>query len=225
MAVEVPAGFRSGGLAPTGARIVLIRHGEADCNVLGRVGGPLGCTGLSERGRQQAERLRERLEHSREFDDAVALYTSTLPRAIETMAILAPGLPTITPVADCALCEMHPGAADGLTWEEMIATFGGVDWDEDPTLPFSPGGESWSGMFERVRDALWKVAQAHPGQRVIVATHGGVIEQAMKLAMGSAAGERLQLRTEHCSMSELEFERGEVRLLRYNDRAPDVAVR
>ncbi len=225
MAVEVPAGFRSSGLAPAGARIVLIRHGEADCNVAGRVGGPRGCTGLSDRGRYQAALLRERLEQSREFDGAVALYTSTLPRAIETMAILRPGLAPHVPTADCDLCELHPGAADGLTWEELLETFGGVDWDEDATLPFAPGGESWVGMFERVRDALWRLAQRHYGQQIVVATHGGVIEQAMKMAMGSHPHQRLQLRTEHCSITELEFEDDAVRLLRYNDRAPEAARR
>jgi len=220
MAIEPPAGFRSSGEPPTGTRIVLIRHGEAGCNVEGRVGGPGGCTGLTEFGRRQAQSLRERLERTREFDEAVALYSSTLPRAIETLAILAPGLPALPREADCSLCEMHPGAADGLTWDEMIAAFGGVDWDVDPDQSFSPGGESWVGMYHRVVEALETLARRHPGELVIVATHGGVIEQAMKYARGDDSGVRLQLRTEHCSMTELELENGAVRLLRYNDRSP-----
>jgi len=223
MSIEPPAGFRSSGTAPAGTRLVLIRHGEAHCNVQGRVGGTVGCTGLTERGRAQAAALRDRLERTREFDGAQALYSSTLPRAIETLDILLPGLPALTPEADCSLCEMHPGAADGLTWDEMIGTYGPVDWDVDPEQPLSPGGESWVSMYDRVVAALTAVAGRHPGQLVVVATHGGVIEQAMKWVQGSAPATRLQLRTEHCSMTELEIENGVPRLLRYNDRAPFVA--
>ena len=209
------------GERPTGTRLVLIRHGEAFCNAKGIVGGPLGCGGLTELGRTQAEALRDRLERSREFDDAVALYTSVLPRAVQTAAIISSGLPErLVAVEDCDLCELHPGEADGLTWDEMIATFGGPDWDKDPGQPFAPGGESWLGFYERCERALRKIADRHTGQRVILVVHGGVIEQAMKLVNRRDASERLRLRTENCSMTEIEFENDVRRLLRYNDRAP-----
>ena len=220
MAIEPPPGFRSSGEPPTGTRIVLIRHGEAHCNVEGRVGGPRGCRGLSDLGRRQAETLLERLTRTNELSDVAALYSSTLPRAMETLAIVSPALPPLTPEADCDLCEMHPGDADGLTWDEMIATFGGVDWDEDPEQIFSPGGESWSGMSRRVKAALTRLGERHEGQRIVVATHGGVIEHAMKWVQGCDDGVRLQLRTEHCSMTEIELTPRGPQLLRYNDRAP-----
>ena len=35
---------------PSATRIVLVRHGEAHCNVAGVVGGRSGCTGLSPSG-------------------------------------------------------------------------------------------------------------------------------------------------------------------------------
>jgi probable phosphoglycerate mutase len=220
MAIEPPPGFRSSGEPPSGTRIVLIRHGEANCNVAGLVGGPVGCSGLSELGRRQATALRERLAQTGEMSDVTALYSSVLPRAIETLAILAPALPPLDPETDCDVCEMHPGEADGLTWDEMIATFGGVDWGVDPEQPFSPGGESWSGMSRRVRAALERLGERHEGERIIIATHGGVIEHAMKWAQGCDDGVRLQLRTEHCSMMELELTARGPQLLRYNDRAP-----
>ncbi len=220
MAIEPPPGFRSSGEAPTGTRVVLIRHGEADCNVAGRVGGPVGCTGLSDLGRQQADALRARLAHTNELADVSALYSSTLPRAKETLAIISSALPPLDPVADCDFCELHPGAADGLTWDDMISQFGGVDWDVDPEQEFSPGGESWSGMSRRVREALTRIGEQHAGQRIVIATHGGVIEHAMKWVQGCDDGVRLQLRTEHCSMMELELTAAGPQLLRYNDRAP-----
>ncbi len=219
--VEPPAGFRTRGDEPTGTRVVLIRHGEAYCNAKGIVGGPIGCGGLTELGEAQARALRDRLVRSREFDDAVALYTSVLPRAIQTAAIVRPGLPaSLVAVEDCELCELHPGEADGMTWEEMLATFGGPDWDKHPGQPFAPGGESWLGFYERCERALLAVAGRHRGERVILVVHGGVIEQAMKMVDNRDPSVRLRLRTENCSITEIEFEHDVRRLLRYNDRAP-----
>ena len=198
-----PPGFRTRGDAPRGARLVLIRHGEAYCNARGVVGGPVGCGGLTERGRAQAAALSERLSMSREFDDAVALYTSVLPRSIETAQLIAEGLPEgLAAIEDCDLCELHPGESDGMTWDEMVAAFGGPNWDEDPDEPFSPGGESWLGFYERCRRVLLNIAELHYGQRVILVVHGGVIEQAMKLVLFAEPQARLRLRTENCSMNE-----------------------
>lgn len=219
--VDPPEGFRTRGSAPVGTRLVLIRHGEAYCNALGVVGGPLGCGGLTELGRAQAAALRERLVRSREFDDAVALYTSILPRARETAAIIGPGLPSrLIAVADCELCELHPGEADGMTWDEMVERFGGPDWDRDPRAPLAPGGESWLGFYERCERIINEIVERHDGQRVILVVHGGVVEQAMKMVSRDDPAVRLRLRTENCSMTEIEFDGTHRRLLRYNDRAP-----
>ena len=54
-------------------RLVLVRHGEADCNVAKRFGGPAGCTGLSDKGRWQVEQLRDRLRRTGELADTSAL--------------------------------------------------------------------------------------------------------------------------------------------------------
>jgi probable phosphoglycerate mutase len=201
-----------------------VRHGEAHCNVAGIVGGPRGCTGLTDLGREQAAALAERLTRTHEFDDVVALYSSVLARAKETAAIVSCSLPLEEVGEDCDLCELHPGLADAMNWEEMIATFGGPDWDRDPGEAFAPQGESWTGFYERCVAAFFRLSEVHPEGQVLLFVHGGVIEQAMKLAMAAPAAARLRLRTGHCSLTEIEIDAGEVRLLRYNDRAPRVVT-
>lgn len=218
--VDPPEGFRTSGEKPAGTRLLLIRHGEAVCNRDGVVGGPLGCGGLTDLGRRQAEALKDRLVMSRELMDASVIYTSLLPRSIETAAILAPGLPALDAVRDCDLCELHPGDADAMTWQEVLENFGVPDWDLDPDAPVAPGGESWGSFYDRCVDTLARIAARHAGQLVVLVVHGGVIEQAMKIMRGSARGDRLKLRTEHCSMTEIEVLDVGQRLLRYNDRAP-----
>jgi probable phosphoglycerate mutase len=223
--IDPPEGFRTRGADPTGTRVVLIRHGEAYCNANGTVGGPLGCAGLTELGRAQAAALRDRLVRSREFDDAVALYTSVLARAIQTASLIGPGLPAnLVAVRDCDLCELHPGEADGMTWAGMVARFGGPDWDNDPGAPLAPGGESWLEFYDRCEKAIVSIVERHRGQRVILVVHGGVIEQAMKMLERHAPAVRMRLRTENCSITEIEFDGESRRLLRYNDRAPLAAL-
>ncbi len=226
-----PAGIRT--VPPpsaTATRMVLVRHGEAVCNVSGVCGGPLGCEGLTPAGRAQVEALRDRLVESGEVAGADALYASVLPRAIETAELLSPVLvgnrrdgsggsvPEL--ITECGLCELHPGKADGMTWGEFTIEFGALDWDADPGRAIAPGGESWTGFVNRVADSLDAVASRHAGQLVVVACHAGVIEASLLAKVpvaGGLEGSRLQLRTRHASLTTWEIDDGRWRLLGYND--------
>lgn len=46
------------------------------------------------------------------------------------------------------------------------------------------GGESAADLQERAATALEALAQAHPGQRVLVITHGGFLHAAYRRATG-----------------------------------------
>ncbi len=227
----VPAGIRTIAPNPPGAtRIVLVRHGEAVCNVSGVCGGPIGCEGLTELGRQQVVLLRDRLALTGELAGADALVASILPRALETAELLAPALVAEgavgerakppEPVAECGLCELHPGDADGLAWGEYTERFGTLDWDTDPHQPIAPEGESWAGFVNRVAGALDALSAGHAGQLVVVACHAGVIEASLLAkvpVVGGLDGARLQLRTRHASLTTWEVDDGRWRLLGYND--------
>jgi probable phosphoglycerate mutase len=225
--------------SPAATRLVLVRHGEAVCNVSGVWGGRTGCHGLTGLGRGQVERLRNRLAATGELAGADVLYASVLPRAIETAELLAPALVVPRPgpdgvggpgpevVTECGLCELHPGEADGLTWGEFTERFGTLDWDTQPDQAIAPGGESWTGFVRRVAATLDTVVARHPGQLVVVACHAGVVEASLlsKLPVpGGLDGARLQLRTHHASMTTWEVDDGRWRLLGYNDAAHLVAA-
>src|SRR6187455_1095856 len=102
-----------------GTRIVLVRHGESRAQELGILGGHGGCQGLSLRGRAQAEALRDRLGSTDELAGATVLYSSIMPRAVETAQIISPALGGLEVRSECDFCEGHPGDADGLTWAEL----------------------------------------------------------------------------------------------------------
>ena len=216
-----PLGFRQRGPAPTGTRLLLIRHGECFANALGRAGGLLGDGGLTPLGQRQCEVLRDRLVASGELRDARAFYASTLPRARETADILRPALPEhLSLQLEDSLVELRVGEADAMSWEEVAERFDGPDWDLHPERPCAPGGESLLDFYERCARAIEELVARHPGELVVVVTHGGVIEQAMKIYQRLDARVRLQPRIENCSMTEIEFRGDNRRLLRYNDLAP-----
>ena len=101
-------------------------------------------------------------------------------------------------MADCDLCELHPGEADGLTWDEFRDRYGEPDWDVDPDSVVAPGGESWTGFVDRVAaSALTALSERHHGELVVVVCHGGVIEASMLSFLPGGPGRgRLGLPTE-----------------------------
>jgi len=211
-------------------RLVLVRHGEATCHLRGVVGGPRGCTGLSELGVEQAQSLWRRLEETGELSGASALYASVLCRAVQTASVIGPavGSGTLDVVKDCELCELHPGDADGLSWEQFRQTYGEPDWDDDPDTLVAPGGESWTSFVARAANALSALARRHRGEQVVVVCHAGVVEAAMlRFLPVDRSRRRLGLRTSYVSLTEFELTgpavdgpaAGDWRLLRYNDAA------
>lgn len=226
-AFGVPAGVRRVFAPVAGStRIVLVRHGEAVCNVAGVVGGVLGCTGLTDLGRRQVTALADRLAASGELAGASVLYSSILPRAIETAGLLRGVVGARSDdeiVQTCDLCELHPGEADALTWQEVVDRFGVPEWDTDPSRPIAPGGESWTGFVARASGAVRQLAEDHPGELVVAAVHAGVIESTMIafLDVPPAASRRGWVRIAHASLTEWEWVPTESRwvLIRFNDAA------
>jgi broad specificity phosphatase PhoE len=155
-------------------RLILVRHGESEATVKRVVGGEQGDTGLSPRGRLQAEALRDRLAASGEIR-ADRMLSSVLPRAVETAEILAPAVGVDTFEQDCDLCEMHPGDADGVGWPEYERRYGSFDMMAEPDRPFAPRGESLNDFRGRIARVMHGFAERLAGESVVVVCHGGVI--------------------------------------------------
>jgi probable phosphoglycerate mutase len=201
-------------------RLVLVRHGEAQAYLDQVVAGAKGCTGLSDLGRRQADALRDRLARTGELADTTALYASILPRAIETAAIIAPAVGGHEITQDCDFCELHPGEADGLLWDDYRDTYAEEGWD--PERPMSPGGESWLEFVNRVSAALRGLVERHPDDTVVVGCHGGVVISSMISGFGLPPvpdRDHFRFGPENTSLTEWLVEDGVWRLIRYNDHA------
>ncbi|WP_419924833.1 histidine phosphatase family protein [Candidatus Poriferisocius sp.] len=200
-------------------RMLLIRHGESEVTVKQIIGGDRACTGLSPLGRQQAEALGERWAQGYE-PKVDALWSSTLPRAMETADLLTPPLGGLKAHTHPDLVERRPGEADGVGYQEFGTLY---EWTGDfhPHLPLAPGGESLAAFSYRTGQALYELVEGNPGTTMMVVCHGGVIDIAMRLFMGLGMSTQFVLWTLNTSITEFVTtdEPGVWRLVRYNDAA------
>ena len=149
-----------------------VRHGETDWNVELRMQGQIDLA-LNARGEAQA------LAVGRYFAGrtADALYSSDLLRARQTAEPAASAL-RLPMVLMPELRERHFGRCEGLTFAEIEARY--VDdaaaiVSRDPFY-VSPGGESRRQHETRILACIASLIERHPGQKLVVVTHGGVLD-------------------------------------------------
>jgi probable phosphoglycerate mutase len=187
-------------------RLILVRHGDAHAGFHGVIGGPVGCTGLTDRGRRQAAALRDHLAASGRVR-ADVLLSSIIPRATATAEIIAPGLGIETFERECDLCEVHTGEADGLDWAEWGARYGAFDMEAEPDRVFAPGGESWDSFHERVERVLERLANEYMGRTVVAVCHAGVIIAAMRRLLAiPRSGRGARITPTNTGLTEWEWE-------------------
>ena len=148
-----------------GTTIYVIRHGETDWNREGRWQGHAP-TPLNATGRAQARALADRLAG----EELTAVYSSDLPRALETAEIVAASRGKEV-VADAGLREIDVGSRQGRTSAELD----GLPWD----------GESYEAHSERVLAAVLGIARRHPTGRVLAVTHGGSLRRLQEIVLGA----------------------------------------
>ncbi len=163
--------------------LILIRHGVTAWNQEGRFQGCLDI-GLADEGHDQARLTGERLAST----PLAAVYSSDLSRAMQTAAPIA-RTQSLEVVADPGFRERHYGAFQGFTGAQ-ISERDPQSWQRwrarEPDFVLPGGGESLRQFYERVRDALHRVAGCHAGQSVAIVTHGGVLDCVYRLGTGMA---------------------------------------
>jgi broad specificity phosphatase PhoE len=157
--------------AASARTVWLIRHAESEWNAAGRWQGQRD-PALSERGREQAQRLAVSLADAQ----LEAIVASDLVRARETAAIVGCAL-GVAPHLDARLRERDLGYWSGLTSVEIVAR-----WPRDLArlrqrdLELQPGGgESLRALHARVAEFV-AVLSAWPGDGPLaIVTHAGIL--------------------------------------------------
>jgi probable phosphoglycerate mutase len=154
--------------------LYLIRHAESTLQHDRHIRDVFTEGGLTPKGVQQAERLRDRLAATGEIK-ADALLSSNFLRARETAEIIAPALGLEVQLED-DLQEMRPGDPGDLYWDVYIEKHGFPDPVREPFKPVAPGAENWGQFALRIATTLHRFAHEYEGKHLVLVCHGGVID-------------------------------------------------
>ena len=148
-------------------RLILIRHGETEWNVIGRYQGQADPP-LNEQGVTQSYQLAEQLADT----DLDILYTSPLLRAAQTAQILVDQL-TIPLYVEPRLMEIHQGDWQTRLRSEIDQLYPDLfrRWEREPWEVNPPNGESLRQVQERVIAAVEEITGQYPYQCVGIVTH------------------------------------------------------
>ena len=112
-----------------------------------------------------------------------------------------------------------------MSYDDARAAYGD-EWDEDdPSLAFSPGGETWADFHARVDTSLRRLAAEHEDRTLVVACHGGVVDVALRALLDLPMVGGFEVYTHNTSLTEFvrvparERRTSRWRLVRYNDTA------
>jgi len=180
--------------------LYLVRHGETDWNAARRIQGRTDIP-LNDTGREQARQAGELLARRR-WD---AVYASPLSRARETAAIIGERVGITEVGTRDALMERDYGAAEGLDFDELAARY--------PEGVHAEGQESREDVGHRVGSALVELADSHPGESLIVVSHGGAIRAVLQLADPGTQHPRIT----NASVHSFRVQDGTLQLIAFDD--------
>jgi probable phosphoglycerate mutase len=164
--------------------IWFIRHGETDWNRSRRIQGWKDIP-LNKDGEVQAQRLAERLARDAQSQPFDAIYSSDLQRAHHTALAAAERL-ALRVRTEPGIRERSYGVLEGLDTltSEQLAPEARAAWkSRDPDRAIE-GGEALGQFRARILATVEDLAARHRGERLLVFTHGGVLDILWRRARG-----------------------------------------
>ena len=194
-------------------KLILVRHGQTESNRLGRIQG-INKAPLTDVGRGQAEAAARALVADAPF----ALYSSPLPRALETATIIGTRTDTV-PVQVGELVEMDVGEFEGLSGPQLRERFPDVMsvWDSDPASAVMPGGESLYDVRDRAWSAVKSLAERHDSETVVAVTHNFTIHTIVCTALDMPLNNFRKLRIDLGAVTRLEISDARTTLVSLNE--------
>lgn len=201
---------------PGSTNIFLVRHGAS---APARPDEPFplvdghGDPPLAPEGHEQAQRVADRLADQR-ID---AIYVTTLQRTHQTAAPLAERL-GLEPIVEPDLREVHLGEWEGGLARKHVTEGHPIALQvlADERWDVIPGAEAQDAFAARTRAGLGRIVAAHPGGRVAVVAHGGVIGELFRQAADGRRGFAFDT-ADNGSVSHLLWMRGRWMVRRFND--------
>lgn len=195
------AGVEWAGRRPV--ELILVRHGESEGNVEGRLQGQRDYP-LTTLGQRQVEATAKRLA----LKKVTAVYSSPIKRALATAeAIVQPHALSVRPVSE--IQEYDFGDLSGLTWSQIKEQAPEVAKEIRTArleYPSYPGEEGREVFRKRVRNGLMAIAARHTGdERVVVVSHAGPIAAFAQHVLGRKYLRPNPFQIGNCSLTTIEF--------------------
>lgn len=199
--------------------IFLIRHGETAWNAERRLQGHLDIP-LNEEGERQAAALARALAG----ETVDVIISSDLSRAASTAQAVAElqGLPLHT---DASLRERCFGAFEGLLYDELEARFpeAYAQWKvRDPHARYPDGerrAETFAEFAQRAVDAVTRIAKMHRGKRIVIVSHGGVLDAVYRAAHRMDISAPRDFDVLNASINRVQWDGERLKVLRWSDTA------
>ena len=122
-------------------------------------------------------------------------------------------------ITDPRLRERHLGLFQGLTREEAREKHP-QDSDKldsgDPDYKI-PGGESARERYERMVACIEEIAAHHPGERIVIVSHGGALRSLFYRTVGIPLSAPRAFKLFHASINRFYFENGQWKLATWGD--------
>lgn len=193
--------YNARAMSPRPTILTIVRHGQTRANLTGVWHGSTN-TPLTDHGRRQAAATADWL--AAVHADVRHVYASPLDRAHHTARPIAARYATAV-VLDPDLAEFDLGRWEGTSFQELFEEkrlFHHMK--QDPH--FAPhGGESPHRVGHRLAGSFRRIAARHPGERVVVVTHGGALSIALGLLLDDDYSSWNRM-SKNCAVSELVLE-------------------
>jgi probable phosphoglycerate mutase len=190
---------------------LLIRHGETYWNRALRFQGHIDVP-LNDIGITQADRLSRHLQAG-EWADAVHLHSSDLTRAMQTARPLATEVRALQP--QVSLREQGFGIFEGKSVAELQQDMPELwqQWRRFEADFELPGGESTRRFHARILQALTDLAESHRGERLVIVTHGGVLDMLWRTVQGQSLDGYRQCVIPNAGLNHVAWEDGRWRII------------
>lgn len=184
-------------------KLFLIRHGQTDWNLKGKIQGSYDSE-LNNTGIFQAEELSKKvLELNYKISK---IYSSPQKRAMKTAEILSQAI-NVDFISTEGLEEINLGKWQGLSWKEVKEKYPTEyeEWYIKRRHTKSPKGESYQDMLDRALTSIHKIINEN-SHDVAIVTHSAVIMCLQCYITDTPFDEMMKFKTDNSIITEIDSE-------------------
>lgn len=191
-------------------KLLFIRHGQTNTNILGVTHYSHDFASLSEQGKQQAKCLASICK----AQQIEKLFSSPEKRALETAQLINEKLNVATSILP-DLTERRWGKWSGRPWADIHQKLSAMTIEQRYTF-IPPDGESWQQMEKRLSNVLSNLV-LQSLNRLAVITHGGMLSGLIHAIQPLSKEQTVALKFDNASITTVSYQEKCFKVLSINE--------